>query len=268
MIAADARDVVRMGQLHVRETVMRRRDAVRGARRLDRVERRSQRAIADHVNMQIEAREMHALDVLELDRTLVLELAVRNPALARMKAVGLHERRGLVGILIQFHVLAGIETDRGRRVDIPRDGRVPGGVGREHRLQVRLEHRGVAERRRHGERIRFHDTVGEQLDEVGAQQAGSRILCAQGHGLGDHAVVVDLSVRRAGAARIVELRERRANRELAAVEQLVPERQAVRIGHRVHDRRDPDAVEAFGDQLRILQHRFILDAHHAVRIDV
>ena len=81
VIAADARHIVRMRELHMREAVAGGGDAIGGARRFNRIHRRAHRAIADGMNMQIEAGGVEAPREFQDHVTLVLQLAVGNRAL-------------------------------------------------------------------------------------------------------------------------------------------------------------------------------------------
>src|SRR5579884_1799597 len=167
MVSAYPRDVGRVHELEVRQAVPCRGHAVGSPSGLDGIQCGTHRAIADGVDMYVEAREVHALDVFEDDLTGVLELATREGALRRMVAIDLHEcgDGGLVAVFLWMSAYFGA-CCRGC-VHVARYFCMASGVHREDRLQKRFQSGGIGQCGRDCEGVALEDAVGEELDEIG-----------------------------------------------------------------------------------------------------
>src|SRR6185312_16003840 len=108
MIPSHPCDVVWQRKLHMRNAVVSCTVTVRGARRLDGIERSAHCAITDRVNVKIEAGQVHALHVLEFHSALMLKLTAGYPALPRMKPVRGHEGGNCGGRSILFLMRANV----------------------------------------------------------------------------------------------------------------------------------------------------------------
>src|SRR5579872_4254002 len=91
MVASDARDVCRLGELNVSESVGLGRDAIGGSSGLQCIQRDFQRAITDDMDVKGEAGHVETPDELRNHGRIMLGLSAGYAALAGMKAVRLRE---------------------------------------------------------------------------------------------------------------------------------------------------------------------------------
>lgn len=163
MIAAGARDVRGSGKLHVGESIGLRRDAVRGAGGLDRVDAEPHGGIADRVQMNRKAFPVHPPDVFHDRRRRILKNTRPDATLARQISMGAPERPPAAGRLITLRRRPD-RTAIGRvRVDVAGDGQRAGRIEAEDRLQVRPQPGGFRQGRRLRHRIAFDRAIDEIL---------------------------------------------------------------------------------------------------------
>ena len=234
MILADARDVGRLRQLHVRQPIELGGNAVGGARGLERVDRGLSVPSPMTWMCRVNPARWMRLTNSRVTARSCCNLAVGDGALSGVKAMGPHERATArrVGVVLRMgaHFLA----QRRSGIDVARDRELAARLEREDRLQVGPQARPVRQRRRHGERVTLDHAVGEDLDHIRADQ---RIVGVLGANLRSpwrawcrsrpgHQVL-----RVVG--RIEELRELDAHRQVTAGEELVVDHLTLGGGERI-----------------------------------